>query len=244
MKKIISLLLYLTIALIYTSCDEDSKDSNDLNYATFGQNVVFEVLPDDNASFELPVYVTKVESFDRSLDVKLIDASTTANPSAFTIPSTVTIPAGKSTGYVVIDAIGDNISSSGLDVVVLELISSNGILVGPRTSVNLKHLCLNIPVMLEITFDDYASETSWDLQDADGNILYSADEGTYSDKLAKTITTLCLTPGIYTFTINDAYGDGLTFPDTGNITITNGNSEMVNIDGDFGETISETFTIE
>ena len=89
MKKIISILLSLTIALIFTSCDEDSKDSNNLNYVTIGQDIVFEVLPDGTAAFDLPVYVTKVENFDRSFDIKLIDASTTADPSAFTIPSVV-----------------------------------------------------------------------------------------------------------------------------------------------------------
>lgn len=244
MKKIISILLSLTIVLIFNSCSEDSKDSNNLNYVALGQNFVVEILPDGNESFDFPVYVTKIENFDRTFEIKLIEASTTADPSAYTIPSTVTVPAGASVGYVAISAVGENISSSGLDVIVLELISTDAILVGPRATVNLKHLCLNIPVILEITFDEYASETSWILEDSDGTILYSADEGTYSDGQASTSTTFCLTPGSYTFTVNDAYGDGLTYPEIGEIIITNGETELVSFSGDFGESTSETFTIE
>lgn len=244
MKKIISILLSLTIVLILNSCSEDSKDSNNLNYVALHQNFVAEVLPDGNESFDFPVYATKIENFDRTFEVSLIEASSTADPSAYSIPSTVTIPAGKSTGYLTIDAVGENISSSGSDVIVLQIVSTNGILVGPRATVSLKHLCLNIPVMLEITFDGYASETSWELEDGDGNIVYSAAEGTYSDGQAKAITTFCLTPGTYTFTINDAYGDGLSYPADGTISISNGGTELVNIVGDFGDTYSETFTIE
>lgn len=244
MKKVISLLLTLTIALIFTSCEEDLKDSNDLNYVALHQNFVAEVLPDGNESFDFPVYATQIENFDRTFEVRLIEASSTADPSAYSIPSSVTIPAGASTGYITIDAVGENISSSGSDVLVLQIVSTDGILVGPRATVSLKHLCLNIPVMLEITFDGYASETSWDLQDADGTILYSANEGTYADGQAKALTTFCLTPGTYIFTINDYYGDGLTYPEEGEIIISNGNTELVTISGDFGDTISETFTIE
>lgn len=244
MKKIISILLSLTIVLIFNSCDEDSKDSNNLNYVALHQNYAAEVLPDGNESFDLPVYATKIENFDRTFEVRLIEASSTADPSAYTIPSTVTIPAGASTGYITIDAVGENISSSGSDVIVLQIVATDGILVGARATVSLKHLCLNIPVMLEITFDDYASETSWELEDSEGTILYSAVEGTYADGQSSIATTFCLTPGTYTFTINDYYEDGLTWPEEGIITISNGNTKLVTIPGDFGATYSETFTIE
>ena len=64
-------------------------------------------------------------------------------------------------------------------------------------------------VVFTLTLDDYPEETTWRLQDSEGNVLYSG--GNYPGQLSTTITeSWCLKEyECYTFTIDDAYGDGL-----------------------------------
>lgn len=62
---------------------------------------------------------------------------------------------------------------------------------------------------LEIDFDCYASETTWEVLDASLAVVYSG--GGYSDDTAPVSldNSLCLLEGCYTLKIYDSYGDGL-----------------------------------
>ena len=69
--------------------------------------------------------------------------------------------------------------------------------------------CTDNEVVISITFDNYPEETSWTLVNDSGTSIAS---GTYSKSNADGSTvseTLCLPNDCYTFTINDAYGDGI-----------------------------------
>ncbi|MCE3077156.1 M43 family zinc metalloprotease [Chryseobacterium gwangjuense] len=61
--------------------------------------------------------------------------------------------------------------------------------------------------------DYYGTEITWDLKNSSGTVVYSG--GPYTDTPttgplpAVDISTWSLTPGCYTFTINDGYGDGI-----------------------------------
>jgi len=62
---------------------------------------------------------------------------------------------------------------------------------------------------LSITFDNYPKETSWDIKDGNGTVVFSG--GTYAseaDGSTKTIS-MCIDEGCYTFTMKDSYGDGM-----------------------------------
>jgi hypothetical protein len=66
-----------------------------------------------------------------------------------------------------------------------------------------------VATTLTITFDNYPEETSWDIKDGNGNVVYSG--GTYGsepDGSTKTIN-MCINTGCYTFTMKDSYGDGM-----------------------------------
>ncbi|MEL7161714.1 MAG: S8 family serine peptidase, partial [Bacteroidota bacterium] len=69
--------------------------------------------------------------------------------------------------------------------------------------------CNGNEVTLSITFDNYPEETSWTLTNDAGQTVASG--GTYgSQPDGSTLTQdLCLIDDCYTFTINDAYGDGI-----------------------------------
>jgi len=62
---------------------------------------------------------------------------------------------------------------------------------------------------LTITFDDYPEESSWDIKDNSGNVIFSG--GTYASQADRSTITIpnCLDAGCYTFTMKDAYGDGM-----------------------------------
>jgi lysyl endopeptidase len=62
---------------------------------------------------------------------------------------------------------------------------------------------------LMLDLDCYGSETSWELRDTNGNILYS--DGPFADDVPGLIEyTLCLSYDCYEMVIRDDYGDGLS----------------------------------
>lgn len=63
-------------------------------------------------------------------------------------------------------------------------------------------------VTLELTTDFYPDETTWRVEDENGNLIYSG--GPYSGQFTLYEEEWCLDPeACYTFTIFDAYGDGI-----------------------------------
>jgi PKD repeat protein len=64
-------------------------------------------------------------------------------------------------------------------------------------------------VTLEINFDNYAYETSWDLRDAQGTIVANGAGYTPNQNGSTLTQTFCLPTACYVFNIYDSYGDGL-----------------------------------
>ncbi len=66
-----------------------------------------------------------------------------------------------------------------------------------------------IATTLSITFDNYPGETSWEITNDSGSVVFSG--GTYgSQPDGSTLEIpLCIEAGCYTFTIKDSYGDGI-----------------------------------
>jgi hypothetical protein len=63
-------------------------------------------------------------------------------------------------------------------------------------------------VALDLTLDCYGSEITWELQDAQGAVLFAG--GPYQDNASGlTASSWCLGGGCYAYVINDSYGDGL-----------------------------------
>lgn len=71
-------------------------------------------------------------------------------------------------------------------------------------------------VLLSIQFDDWPEDTSWELKDSAGNVLYSRNMGYYTTPQIGVLVTETLTltqDDCYEFTINDDFEDGLTDPE-------------------------------
>jgi hypothetical protein len=64
------------------------------------------------------------------------------------------------------------------------------------------------PIFLELKTDNYPEETTWELEDLSGNVLYSG--GPYAESQEIIIEDWCLDKdSCYQFTIFDAFGDGI-----------------------------------
>lgn len=68
----------------------------------------------------------------------------------------------------------------------------------------------NSALNLYLRTDDYGSETTWEITDANSKVLYSG--GPYPDKVSGEVYNIpiCLTSGCYTLTLYDQFGDGFT----------------------------------
>ena len=66
-----------------------------------------------------------------------------------------------------------------------------------------------VPTLVNINLDQYPEETSWDIKDSLGNVLFSGGPYNNVPDYEPQFKFACLPPGELTFTIYDLYGDGL-----------------------------------
>jgi len=109
--------------------------------------------------------------------------------------------------------------------------------------ITIKNSCQT--VKLDLTTDEYAAETTWDLKDSGNTVLYSG--GPYNTGVSQNIVEEFRLPyGNYTFTIYDSYGDGICcYWGTGHYSLTNLSTGKVYIDsgGEFGSNESTAFSL-
>ena len=98
-------------------------------------------------------------------------------------------------------------------------------------------------ITLDLVTDNYGSETTWEFTDSSGNII--ANGGGYES--ANTSSSEIEIPSAdecYTFTINDAYGDGICCQyGTGSYSISDDSGNVIFSGGQFGSTESTTFRV-
>ena len=85
--------------------------------------------------------------------------------------------------------------------------------------------CSGTEATLTINLDNYPMETSWDIVDENGNVVFSG--GTYPKEANNTTVTFadCLEAGCYTLNVYDSYGDGLC------CNYGNGSYQLMDVDG-------------
>lgn len=69
--------------------------------------------------------------------------------------------------------------------------------------------CTDNELVISITFDNFPEETSWSLTNSSGQTVASDSYSTSNADGSTVSEDLCLPDGCYTFTINDAFGDGM-----------------------------------
>ena len=66
-----------------------------------------------------------------------------------------------------------------------------------------------VPAMVNINLDQFQSETTWEITDTSGNLLYSGGPYSTAPDYQPQFEMVCLPVGPLLFTIYDSYGDGL-----------------------------------
>ncbi|MGQ2985563.1 T9SS type A sorting domain-containing protein [Flavobacterium sp.] len=97
-------------------------------------------------------------------------------------------------------------------------------------------------VTLDLSTDYYGEETSWELRDENGALLYSGgDYGSFEDE---SVTFDLTEEGCYTFTIFDSYNDGMCCSaGQGSYTLTGANGTVLAQGGAFGTSESASFRL-
>lgn len=100
-------------------------------------------------------------------------------------------------------------------------------------------------VTLTLQLDTYAPETSWELKNPDGVTLFQGGPYTKDDANQVKTQTFCLDDGCYTFTIRDAYEDGICCKyGDGGYQLLDAQGTNLGSGGDFTASQSQKFCIE
>lgn len=236
-KYIKIIALFVVAALAISACTEELERADYISFqgATVGMAIP---IPGSDET-EIKVYTTTKSGSDRTFEIT-VDPSSTANPDNYTVPSSVVIPANTNVGSFTVQA-----TASFIDGFLLLKVEPTGSMIaGPAIRVNISGLCLDPNVILEFEFDGYASETSWIITTGDDVTVKSIAAGTYEDGDENATEGLCLPSGTYTLTVNDSFGDGLSFPADGSFTLKLSDGTVLGgTSGDFGDSYSFEFIV-
>ena len=245
-KKLIKFAaLSFTLAFFTVSCEQDVATENNLsgNYIGLSRvNAPINLEEGQVVSVEAKVVASKSVNVDRVVDLELIYTSpqnttaapntvavTTANPANFTVPTSVTIPAGETEASF-------QVSVTGIDLgagknILIGIVPKDGVdldtryantlgsatyeILAPRLLLRLQPICNLNPLRIGISLDRYGSESSWELYDNADLTAPIATGGPYTDGTNSTVrpqpnVDICLPNGNYTFVMYDAYGDGMS----------------------------------
>ena len=240
MKNLNYLFIFAISVLAFKSCATDVDVTSDLNYINF-ESAEFDFGVDlfSTNEREVVVYSTQVKGKDRIFDILVDLEATTADVQAYTVPATVTIPANSNEGTLNITVSDINIGEEGKKI-VLKLVAQQGLFIGNAITLNISQVCPSNEVILNITFDGYSEECSWELLDSTGAII---SEFAYAAGIDVASKKFCLDDGDYTFKVYDAYGDGLSYPNSGKVALIYKGAELGSAVGDFGASATIEFTV-
>ena len=264
-------LSFLLLSVFFVSCEKDVTSENSLkSYIGMEPSKSLSIYPDETVSVESKVYASNTSDVDRTFNL-VVDPASTHNSSYYSVPATVTIPAGEKVGTFQVSITGTDLGSGKNLIVGLEQIEgvdyaitsfttdANGlasVVTSNKIKYTIEERCDFNKVVLSITFDNYPEETAWELYDADNNVVASgglSEDGTtitgyaalgYADKSTFT-TNFCLQSGTYTFVIYDDYGDGMYTSASvqGTYSLKLGSTVLASGGGNFGSFQDTTFTL-
>lgn len=236
MKNIKYLFLFVASVFLLNSCEIDAPETSDLNYVTFeATDMDLGVKIDGSNQYEITIYSTQIVGTDRTFSLSIDNDATTADPQAYEVPASVTIPANQNSGTFVLGLNDVNIGGDGVNL-ALVLNVEDDVFKGGDMNILITQICDKNEVVVNLQFDDWGSECAWELLDGSGNAVGSGSG--YSDGDAGASAKYCLDAGEYTFNIIDAYGDGGS-----TVSIIVNGSEVVSIAPDYGAGTSASFTI-
>lgn len=273
LKKSIALFSALTLVFTMLSCEEDNSADNSVpNYVGLESYYTVELSDGETVTAEGRILASETSGTDRTYNL-IVDASSTHGAANYSVPATVTIPAGEKEGVYEVTIVGNSLVDGNKIVVRLDPDAtlnqntfygtySGGVLTGvstSKTTFNLYRPCASTRVRLSIKFDNYPEETAWELYDSAFNLLDSGGfnaAGTvitgyaalgFADRSTFSVVK-CLASGTYTFVIYDDFGDGMytsaTVSGTYSMNNLNNGATLFSGGGDFGAFSEHEFVID
>ncbi|MGJ8594206.1 MAG: hypothetical protein ACSHXF_16775 [Aquaticitalea sp.] len=162
MKKIIKLVLILFVTMNFVSCDEDvdpviynGAEGENRTFLSFNrQSYNLPVAIDDMGTLEIILNSSTTSSADRTFNIQLVSEETTADATTYTLPSTVTIPAGSYQGILTVVGMDNNLVEPTAEQIVFNLTGLNESQDTDFTkvSINIFEVC---PVPTDYLIGDY-----------------------------------------------------------------------------------------
>lgn len=229
--------IFTIVSFAMVSCEEDtaggsSLSANHVSFMKMPANVVIPV--DETVEVEGKVYASTTSNMDRVIELRVVDTAinsatliTTADPDYFSVPASVTIPAGEKMGTFNVSITGVGLGAAG-KLIVVEMVAQDGIEIpsyfsgsyglenyealSERLVIKAVEGCFENPFRVEMRTDRYGEETSWELYDSTMTLIGSG--GPYQRLSANGTfdqdpVNFCLEDGNYTFIVLDSYGDGM-----------------------------------
>jgi hypothetical protein len=234
-----SLIIFSLFTMLFTivSCEDDVTSDNPLSgYVGVEEAKNIGLVLNETKIIESHIYASDAVGADRVFSLS-VNTTSTHNASYYSVPATVTIPAGSKIGTFNVSLTGSGIASAGNTLIIdLGYLSGvdqsttyTGSFVNDNLVVSQKQIVYNISevcqtgttkVTLSIKFDNYPEETAWELYNSNFSLIASGGfnaAGTaitgyaalgFADR-STFVSNFCLAPGDYTFVIYDDYGDGM-----------------------------------
>ncbi len=240
MKKITNIFIITLSLVLFQNCEEDQFESN-LSYVTFGDSTYSTGVDIGGVQdFDVTVYTTKNVEADTSFSIIVIDSISNAAAGSYVVPASVSIPAGSNSGTFTVTLSDVNLGI-GINKLVLNFDNVDSAFAsGNNTTIEYIQNCAEVQGTLDLSFDQWGSEVSWEILDSEGGLVL--DGGGYSDGTPATDSiniTLCSSRS-YTITFFDSYGDGWGTDPAYTLTIggevkATGNGDLGGTNGGTGE---------
>ncbi|WP_422105981.1 hypothetical protein [Winogradskyella sp.] len=253
MKKFLYATLVLC-AVVFVACDNsiesDAPSVSDYDFISFqDDNINFELNQDGASTRTITVYNSRPSSSDRTYDLEVLPlefndgVGTTISSDFYTVPTSVTIPANASSAEFDVTITDNEFGSS--DRLVLGFANTNTAQNPHPLNLGIVIVCPVNELILDITFDDFAEETSWELYDlTSGTPTLITSGGNYGDLDNQTLQErICIDDGDFGFVIYDVYADGICCGfGQGSYSLTV-NGEVIREGGSFGANETTTFSL-
>lgn len=211
MKKIA---LILVTAIFFIACDKHEHiqfgGENGLAFKSETSSVI--ILPVTGNTEGVDIEMTTLSSSDRIFDVTVDLVESTLPVANYTL-GLVTVPANSYVGTLEVTYNDTGLLDLTKYFLKVDIVVPTGIAVirtgGDSVIITAVKKVICNDLELTINWDAYGSETTWDVKDSTGTIVEQG--GPYFDDTENTSTVIPfnLADGCYTFTIYDAFGDGL-----------------------------------
>lgn len=203
----------LALTIIFISCSQDDiKETNLSNHVGFEQGpLVYRIADGATADIDIKVAASETLGSDRTYNI-IVNTDESNLASAYTVPSTVTIPANSNVGTLPISVTDDENLSFVAQTLVLDFQDEAGTSFGIPIALNIAEECLNTLINLSLEFDTYPDEAYWELYDLSGTptLVQSGGENSAYAGLTDFSSDFCLPSGMYGIVVYDTYGDGGT----------------------------------